>query len=295
LAAGSADYAPPPRPSPDGARIAVRIVGSSGTNLSVYEWATNRMTRLTFIKGVVANWPTWTPDGKHVVFTIVSKDLSGPGIYWMRADGAGEPQRLMEGQNQPYSFSPDGKRMAFSHPNMADGYGIWTLPLDLSDSEHPKAGKPEIFLPSKFRIDRPAFSPDGRWIAYTSSESQASEVFVRPFATTSAGSGGKWQISTNSGQDPYWSRNARELFYLREDGPRLVSYNVNGDSFSATQPRPWAQKFPIGNGAYEMMPDGKHFIVIVSPSDALAASRPTHVTFLLNFSDELRRRVPTGK
>jgi serine/threonine-protein kinase len=225
---------------------------------------------------------------------MITNDLSGPGIYWMRADGAGEPQRLLEGAHAPSSFSPDGKRLAFSNPNLQDEYGIWTLPLDLTDPEHPKAGKPEPFLPSKFRIDSPAFSPDGRWIAYTSGETQISQIFVRPFGTTASESGGKWQISSDGGTNPQWSRNTRELIYLRQDGPRVVSYNVNGDSFSASQPRPWAQKFAARTGAYSIMPDGKRFVVTVFQDEARAA-RPTHVTFLLNFSDELRRSAREGK
>ena len=104
-------------------------------------------------------------DGKHLVFPIASQDLSGPGIYWIRADGAGEPVRLLEGQVlQPGSFSPDGKRLAYSNGTLE--YGIWTLPLDLTDPERPKAGKPEAFFASKVPIPSPSFSPDGKWIAY---------------------------------------------------------------------------------------------------------------------------------
>src|SRR5262249_20171891 len=72
LQATPAEYQASPRPSPDGARIAVRVAsGGPGGNLSVYEWATNRMTRLTFIKGIVGT-TTWTPDGKHIVFQIIA-------------------------------------------------------------------------------------------------------------------------------------------------------------------------------------------------------------------------------
>jgi len=292
LPAASAAYGAPPRPSPDGMHIAVRITDGSGTNLSVYEWATNRMTRLTFIKGAVVQYPTWTPDGKHIVFPISSNDLSGPGIYWMRADGAGEPQRLLETPYETDSFSPDGKRLAVSNP--VGEPGIWTLPLDMTDPEHPKPGKPELFLASKDRVNDAAFSPDGRWLAYTSRETLPSQVFVRPFSTTAGGSSGKWQISTDSGQYPLWLRSTRDLFYLRPDGPRAVSFNVSGDSFSATQPRLWAKRWPLLAGGPELMPDGKRFIAVVAASEA-PASRPTHVTFLLNFSNELHRRVPTGK
>jgi serine/threonine-protein kinase len=291
LPAPSGDYRSV-RASPDGTRIAVQIREASA-NLSVYEWARNRMTRLTFLKGSVNAFPTWTPDSKHIVFPVSSpaEELSGSGIYWMRTDGAGEPQRLLEGQNdtETYSFSPDGKRLAYSL--FGADFGIWTLQLDLADPEHPKAGKPELFLQSKFVLRNPAFSPDGRWIAYASAESGRAEVFVRPFP----GPGGKWQISTAGGVSPFWSRTGKELFYISADGRVWVaSYTVNGDSFAASQPRVWSEKAPQLPANPDLMPDGKRFVALLPPSAANSTERYNHVTFLLNFSDELRRRVPAG-
>jgi Tol biopolymer transport system component len=69
---------------------------------------------------------------------------------------------------RPYSFSPDGKRLAFAESRAETGYDLWTLPLDLSDPEHPKAGKPELFVRTMLDEYEPAFSPDGQWIAYQS-------------------------------------------------------------------------------------------------------------------------------
>ena len=283
------------RPSPDGTLIAVGILDASGNNLSVYEWGKNRMNRLTFIKGVGVNTPTWTPDSKHIVFPVISKASSGSGLYWMRADGAGEPQLILEGSsNLPYSFSSDGKRLAYAHVQGPE-FGIWTLPLDMTDPERPKPGKPELFLTSKSLMLCPAFSPDGRWIAYTSQDTQPSHVFVRPFPGNSSGLGGKWQISTDGGQRGTWSRSGNELVYLSSvaRGPVVAPYTVQGDSFIASQSRPWSGKFPAAllQGPPELMPDGRHFVVILSASQPNTETQ-THINFLLNFSDELRRRVP---
>ena len=290
LPAPSADYRGV-RASPDGTRIAVRVAEGSSTNLSVYEWAQNRMTRLTFFKGIVGVVPTWTPDTKHIVFPATSQDPSGQGIYWIRADGAGEPQRLLEGQNiETYSFFPDGKRLAYATgpPDL----GIWTLRLELTDPDHPKAGRAELFLRSKFNLHAPAFSPDGRWIAYVSQESGRSEIFVRPFP----GPGGKWQISTDGAVSPVWSRNGKELFYFSLDGRIWVaSYTVNADSFAASQPRLWSEKTPPLPTSPDLMPDGKRFVALLPPSAANSVERPTHVTFLLNFSDELHRRTAAAR
>jgi serine/threonine-protein kinase len=287
LPAAPSDYRDP-RISPDGARIALEVVDGSGFNVAVYEWAQNRMTKLTFWKSVGASSLPWTPDGKHIAFTLRSSELAGPGIYWIRADGAGEPQRIAAESNAlPSSFSPDGKRLAYSYTGAEPG--LWTVPLDLADPEHPKAGKPELFLGSKSALSSPEFSPDGRWMAYTSNEGGRLEVFVRPFP----GPGGKWLISSAGGSAPHWSRDGRELYYYQGQ-QMVVPYTVKGDSFAAAQPRPWSAKAPPGAGAGDPAPDGKRFVVVM-PSSAATVGDQARVNFLLNFADELRRKVPTGK
>ena len=298
LPAPQSTYLTPARPSPDGTRILVRSIDASGTNLSVYELATNRMTRVTFVKGSIPNVGAWTPDGKHLVFPISSSDLAGPGLYWIRTDGGGEPQRLTDRYAVPYSFSPDGKRLAYysnAGTNSTD-VGIWTLPLDLKDPEHPKAGPPELFLTGKSGLQNPVFSPDGRWIAYASFETQPPQVFVRPFLPGSPAAGGKWQISTDGATTAFWTGAGRELFFwFQSNGARGVSYTTNGDSFIASPPRQIlsVDKLASIGGAPDLMPDGKHFIVVTSGSEQTASN--THVSFLINFSDELQRRAAAAR
>ena len=277
------------RMSPDGTRVALMI----GSNVAVYDFGANRLTRLPF-KGS-NNSAIWALDGKHIAFRHSSNDWSGPGVYWIRADGAGDPVRLLD-QGTPFSsfsFSPDGKRLAYT-----SGAGIWTLPLNLTDPDHPQPGKPELFLESKSPLQAPVFSPDGRWIAYTSRETQPPQIFVSPFPGA-AGARGRSQISTDGGTSPLWSRNGRELFYIGiEGGPKVATYTTIGDSFVASQARLWSEKWPHTVTALtvepDLMPDGKHFLVVLPTSEA-STERQTHVTFLLNFADELRRRFGAGK
>jgi Tol biopolymer transport system component len=284
-----------PRISPDGTRIVMHAVDASGDNLWVYEWGQNRMTRFTFFKTIRTFPPVWAPDSKHVAFALASSELSGPGIYWIRSDGAGEPQLLLSGQNLlPSSFSPDGKRLAYDE--LGPDYGIWTVPLDLADPEHPKTGKPELFLGSKSALQSAAFSPDGRWIAYSSSGSGRLEIFVRPFP----GPGGQWQVSSEGGRLPVWSRDGRDLFFQGgKDSIELMvaSYTARGDSFAASQAHPWSPKalqaLLLSGYGFDIAPDGKRSVVVMPAPGAVAADRPTHVTFLLNFADELRRRTAT--
>jgi Tol biopolymer transport system component len=282
-----------PRGSPDGTRIAVRITKGSATNFFVYEWAQNRMTQLTFLRGQVTASPAWTPDSRHIVFSVFSNELAGPGLYWIRADGAGEPQRLVEGQNwQPYSFSSDGKRLAFYSDRPP--FGIWTLTLDLTDIEHPRPGKPESFYASAADVRFPAISPDGRWIAYVDYQTRTPVVTVRPFPDANRG---KWQISRDNGGVPSWSANRQELAFLAPGSFWFAPYKVVGDEFVPGQLRPWSEH-PLALNSVsppELMPDLKHVILVRAAEAEGPAAKQTHVTFLLNFADELKRRAAAEK
>ena len=100
----------------------------------------------------------------------------------------------------------------------------------MSDPDHPKPGKPELFLRTPFDETEPAFSPDGRWIAYASNESGRYEVYVRPFPGGAPSGSGKWQISTGGGFHPIWSRDGRELFYETLSDNRIMVRHLHGES-----------------------------------------------------------------
>ncbi len=283
-----------PRFSPDGKRLALVVRSAGGDDIQVHDWQRDTMTRLTFTQGNL--FQVWTPDAKHIVFLFRSPGANS--IRWIRADGAKEAQTLLESKDlTPYSFSPDGKRLAYTERSVDTGSDLWTLPLDVSDPDHPKPGKPELFFGTPFDELEPAFSPDGRWIAYTSNESGRAEVYVRPFPSGTPSGSGKWQISTGGGRYPIWSRSGRELFYETLDNRIMVSaYTAKADSFAADKPSPWSNtqilEAFIGLWNLDLAPDGKRFAVFPRPD---ATGDYVHVTVLLNFFDELRRRVPASK
>lgn len=281
-----------PRISPDGKRLAVSV---NTTAIGIYDSQRDTMTPLTF-KPQYSLYPVWTPDGKHIVFAAAVG--ASTSLQWIRSDGAGESQQLLESKTRlsPYSFSSDGKRLAFGEDHADMGSDLWTLPLDLSDPEHPKAGKPELFLRTMFDEYEPAFSPDGRWIAYRYTAAGLSEVYVQPFP----GPGGKWLISTSGGRHPVWSRNGRELFYQAPDYRIMVAtYSAKGDSFAPDKPRPWAGTQILEPNAFfwnmDLAPDGKRFVVAPRTEATGGQKGSVHVTVLLNFFDELRRKMPAGK
>jgi serine/threonine-protein kinase len=275
-----------PRLSPDGRKIAFIEFGG---DLHVQDIQRDTTSRLTFMgsSGPVV----WTPDGKHIVSVSAGDKF---GFSWVRADGGGEPHNFAEGGDYPmtpWSFSPDGRRLAYFRRASDTGSDIWILPLDLSDPDHPKAGKPEVFLRTAAEEIVPRFSPDGRWIAYRSDEAGNTEIYVRPFP---GGSGGKWQISSGGGFYALWSNNGRELFYETADNRiMVVDYSVEGGSFIPGKPRLWSdrQLFSVGTSNLDLAPDGKRFAVLHFPETSKASPR---VVFLFNFFDELRRRIPEG-
>ena len=274
-----------PRLSPDGKRLAYLAPGSKGLDVWVYHIERDTPSQLTFAS-LGDQELVWAPDGKHIVFG----SWSPRALWWVREDGSGQPEKIVEakGPPRPQSFSPDGRRLAYIDNVYPD---IWTLPLDLSDSEHPKAGKPEPYLVTPVVEVDAEFSPDGRWIAYASNESGREEVFVRPFPDV----GGKWKISAGGGKFPRWSRASHELFFLGGDDRIMVTqYTTEGTSFLAGKPRVWADRKILRTDvhpSYDLAPDGKRVVVFPLP-DGSERTGNLHVTFLLNFADELRRRIP---
>jgi eukaryotic-like serine/threonine-protein kinase len=271
-----------PRLSPDGGRVAVGISGHE-THLWLYDLARESLTRLTF-EGTVNHNPTWSPDGKLIAFDSDKEGLLN--IYWRLADGSGGLQRLTTSPyaNVPMSWSSDGQFLAFIETGGDTGSDIWVLRL--SDR------KPQPFLVTPFNESVPRFSPDGHWLAYISNESGRYEVYVRPFP----GPGGKWQISTDGGTEPVWNRNGRELFYRSED--KIMAVDIATQSgFAAGKPRMLFEgkyeRTPATSPNYDVSPDGQRFLML--KPDEQGAAAPTQINVVLNWFEELKRRVPPGK
>jgi serine/threonine-protein kinase len=272
-----------PKLSPDGSRLAYMVSQGSSTDLWIYDLQRGSKTRLT--NGIVAVNSVWSPDGRFVVFQ------SAGGTFWTRTDGAGKPQPLTQSKTMqvPGSFTPDGTRLVFSELTPA-GAEIRTVQVE-SGSGQLRAGEPQLFLKTSTQNTFAAFSPDGRWLAYADAESGSFEVYVRAFPDK----GVKVQISNAGGIMPVWSRKRHELFYRAEDQRIMVAnYTVNGESFLADKPRVWfgKQLANLGTGGnFDLAPDGKRFVVLMPAEGPEPRETQSHVTLVVNFFDEIRRRV----
>jgi serine/threonine-protein kinase len=271
-----------PRFSPDG----TRLMTISDGDISVFDMPRGASARVTF-NGGVSGHPVWTPDGRHIAYGAAPS-----GIWWTRSDGSAQPQRLIEtnGHASPGSFSPDGRFLAYDEEGTANSRSIRIVPLDLSDPDHPKPGTPQPFEQGSVEQTDPSFSPDGHWLAYTSLESGARQVYVRPYPPNA---GGKWQVSSVQGNFPRWSRPRPELYYVAGDGRIMATdYTVSGGAFLPGKPRPWSPN-PIPStgmyASYDLAPDGSR-VVVFPPAETTGDT--VHVTFLFHFFDELRRRLP---
>ena len=214
--------------SPDGTRIAFHLDDGRQLDVYTYEWARDFTTRLTFSPAVDSN-PVWSPDGRSIVFSSSQGVKQLANLYWAFADGSSEVHRLTESDDIQLatSWHPSGKYLALDQQISRQQWDLIVLPMDVSGSGW-KAGAPTRVISKIARRPGAVFSPDGRWLAYTSNESGRSEVFVRSFPDP----GLQWQVSTSGGSTPMWSRRRDELLYLSPDSHvMVVSYTIEGNTF----------------------------------------------------------------
>jgi len=280
-----------PRLSPDGRRVAAVIQQEAETQIWLYDLSRETLTRLTF-EGRTNTNPAWAADGKRIAFT---SNKEGPlNIFWQLADGSGGLERLTTSEyiHVPSSFSPDGQLLAFFEVNPSTQRDIWVMRMGDSSPGSGQIGKAQPFLRTPFNETSPRFSPDGRWLAYYSNESGRFEIYVQPYP----GPGGKWQISTEGGTEAVWNRNGRELFY--RSGDKMMAVDIaTQPGFAAGKPRMLFEgryeeaPFPIPN--YDVSPDGQRFLMLKPAEQAQAAQ--TQINVVLNWFEELKEKVPTGK
>ena len=278
--------------SPLGQQLAMTIGYGYASDVWTYDWARDTPTQLTFGRGVDSA-PVWTPDGRRIAYASApDENTQATNIYWKRADGTGEAQRLTESANGqiPFSFDPTGKYLAYIERRIDTSFDVMILPIEGDEKTGWKAGTPQSFEATPTLENAPAFSPDGRWLAYSSTESGTAEIYVRPFPTGK----GKWKVSiAPGGMNPLWSPKRPELFYAAPVSGQIavmaLEYRANGDTFIPERPRLW-YPHPINATrparAFDVHPDGDRIAIAIPPVNVDPQQRPV---FVFNFFEELRR------
>ena len=274
-----------PRISPDGRRFLVWTQGDR--NVWVHDLSRGVTTRLTF-EGRNAR-AIWTPDGTRI--TYVSAVAGSENLFWRPSDGSGSTERLASSERQqaPGAWTPDGRTLLYMEGDVATGYDILTLALEGDRKPHPLVQTPfsEVYAD---------LSPDGRWLAYVSSQSGRAEVYVQPYP----GPGARQQISVNGGTAPAWSRDGQELFYITTTTvggqaalTKMMEVVVQlKPTFTAGTPR---TLFEGRYGAtanvrgYDVAPDGRRFLMVQQKDRP--AMRLTEMIIVQNWVEELRQEV----
>ncbi len=268
--------------SPDGTKIALDIRDQEN---DIWVWDVTRtfLTRLTFDPGLDRR-PVWTPDGQRIAFSSQREGV--PNLFWQAADGTGAVERLKESANNqfPTSFSPDGARLVVG--DTANDIAILTL-----------AGERQTapLIQTTFSERNGEISPDGRWLAYESTESGEEEIYVRPFPDVDAG---KWQVSTGGGSRPLWAQSGEELFYLAPDGAVMRLSAEGAATFRPGLPTQLFQGPYFASVAeyafrtYDVSPDGQRFLMI--KEGATEGRTRAGFTVVQNWFEELKRLAPVN-
>jgi len=264
-----------PSISPDGRRVAFEQTDRDGRHVDiwVHELASNGTSRLTFGPGL-NEIPIWTPDGKRINYGAQHTLIFN--LYDKNADGSGAERQVsdLNAQEQGnWNWSLDGKFLLVRKDTE-----MWYLSMpDLQ-------AKP--FLQPKWIVRHGQFSPDGKWVAYSSNETGSWEVNVSPFPNAAS----KWQVS-RGGSEPRWRRDGKELFYLSAEGKMMAVPVKIGASFEAGQPVELFQthiRQPISAQdvfSYDVAADGQKFLI----NTKVDTTNSAPLSILLNWSAELEK------
>ncbi len=256
------------RLSPDEKRIVFSVVQGGSNDIWVMDSARGVSSKLTF-DSAVDDPAMWSPDGERIVWA--SNRVGGTFDLFSKPAAGGTDQlmtRMGTPTGWPEDWSREGGNILYQIPGAKTGQDLWIAPQAAGGAT---PDKPIPYLQSEFDEEHGRFSPDGRWVAYTSNESGTQEVYVQPFPAT----GAKFQLSSGGGREPHWRRGGSELFYIGTDRTLMaVPVKLSPTGFQAEQPK---RLFPMSilstfiiGWSYEVSNDGERFLTPVIPDGGSA-------------------------
>jgi Tol biopolymer transport system component len=265
-----------PKISPDGKRVAVDQTDTDGRHLNIWihELTSDAVTRLGF-----GPWleqvAVWSPDGKQLIYTANEKLFFS--VYLKNADGSGTARNILDfasPQQGPWDWSRDGKYMLARKERE-----LWYVTMP--------EGQKKPLLQSQSLIRNAQFSPEGKFVAYASSETGNWEVYVSPFPEF----GSRWQVSRGGGEEPRWRRDGKELFYLAPDGKLMAADVKTGAGFETGSQTALFQTHPrqpisaMDFFSYDVTADGQKFLV----NTKVEAPNSAPLAVILNWSSEMEK------
>ena len=270
-----------PELSPDGRQVAFSASENSNADIWVYDIARGVKTRLS-VDPAMEFRALWSPSGEELAF--VSRRSGVWGNFLRPADGGGEATALPTTTLPEWvsDWSRDGKHLLYAVVDPDNSLDLWYLQRKEDGNWEPRA-----FLQTRFAERTPRLSPDGRFVAYSSNESGQFEVYVRPFPE----GGGRSTVSSNGGQQPRWSDDGKELFYVEGDAMLAVAvtaspeFSVGPVTHLFAHPSLTRSFYP----QYDVSADGQRFL-LAAPVEKEGAEPSIRV--VQNWFEEFRARQP---
>jgi Tol biopolymer transport system component len=270
-----------PRVSPDGGRV-VAYLEADTPDVIVIDLRRHNQVRLTFSKSPSIR-PMWSADGKWVLFR---SDVDGPAIYRKTSDGGGSIERVtpVVGDGSVHAVTPDGRKIIYAQISQNTARDLWMVDIEGKEKPQPLVVEPGDQANA-------VISPDGRWLAYHSSE--AGEIYVRPFPNVADG---KWQLVTKGAKWPLWSRDGKELFYVTGRGIMSMAVDTSQQTFHWGSPALLFEasysSFPglAGPRNYDQAPDGRFLVIKESQG-----TTPGALVVVKNWFDEIKRLAPSRR
>ena len=247
--------------SPVGTRVAVAVTDHAleTRDIWIYDAKSGNRTRFTS-DPADENWLIWSSDSQRVVLNSFGREHLD---LFEAAARSLEPHTVLMQDSiakWPVSWSRDGRFLLYVTNSRTTNNDIWVLPL---------AGdrKPYPFLQTEASENWAAFSPDGKWVAYSSTDTGTIEVYVSPFPSN----GKRWRVSADGGSQARWRRDGSEIFYLAQDRTVIAaSVTISGNEFTVNGYDPLFEiRHPYGAyHAFDVTEDAKRFLVnmlVVNP------------------------------
>jgi Tol biopolymer transport system component len=259
-----------PHLSPDGKRLVVK----RDSNLWVIDLEKGTPLRIT---STFSQIPVWSPDGSRIAYSG-----GNGGMTLKAANGLGDEESLLPGPNFPAAWSPDGRFIVYLNRGVKTRRDIWVLPTFGDKKEY-------LLLNSAFDEQSPALSPNGRWLAYSSDETGAFEIYVQSFSADGKLGADKKRISTTGGSYPVWRRDDSELFFVAADGQMMSSaVRIDGTEFEFGTPKALFKTRMmalINFHEVDVSPDGQRFLV----GTLIGESKAPPPTVIMNWMAKLMK------